>query len=432
MKNHLFINHNEKLVSLFSDKIEPSQFLADYFSSLCRKFEYYRNLLKPFNSDRCGLNIFNNLPESDKDDYRTTSQREALLLSKNELFTTEYSSGSTSKCVLRICRQEDDNAELKVTEEVFRRTGMNQEDVVVCLEIGSFTIHDFYLRAARNIGVHLNYFIHLTYPYKNAIEQLSNIKPTILLTIPSLFAIIVDEFIEMCNLSNINLKAFIYMGESLPSELRLKIQTHLKCPIYSFYGTTETGGIGGSCKFDPQSIHYNPENILFSLKNPIKLSNEKWRGEAILTTFNVHSQPVLKYRIGDVIELNTNLCKCGETLPRLRFIERTSESFLIAAEKFKYDMFFNTFSSVLPGLDIMNIIINDDLINKNLTILNIVLPLKYEQEKLKILKILKHDIFELDAMYRYGLVDFKIDFKPLSQIVFKKNKKIIDYRSSMK
>ena len=95
-------------------------------------------------------------------------------------------------------------------------------------------------------------------------------------------------------------------------------------------------------------------------------------------------------------------------------------------------MFFNTFSSVLPGLDIMNIIINDDLINKNLTILNIVLPLKYEQEKLKILKILKHDIFELDAMYRYGLVDFKIDFKPVSQIVFKKNKKIIDYRSSMK
>ena len=232
MKNHLFINHNEKLVSLFSDKIEPSQFLSDYFSSLCRTFEYYRNLLKPFNSDRCGLNIFNNLPETDKDYYRTTSQREALLLSKNELFTTEYSSGSTSKCVLRICRQEDDNAELKVTEEVFRRTGMDQEDVVVCLEIGSFTIHDFYLRAARNIGVHLNYFIHLTYPYKNAINQLSNINPTILLTIPSLFAIIVDEFIEMCNLSNINLKAFIYMGESLPSELRLKIQTHLKCPIY--------------------------------------------------------------------------------------------------------------------------------------------------------------------------------------------------------
>ena len=95
-------------------------------------------------------------------------------------------------------------------------------------------------------------------------------------------------------------------------------------------------------------------------------------------------------------------------------------------------MFFNTFSSVLPGLDIMNIIINDDLINKNLTILNIVLPLKYEQDKLKILKILKHDIFELDAMYRYGLVDFNIDFKPVSQIVIKKNKKIIDFRSSMK
>ena len=61
-----------------------------------------------------------------------------------------------------------------------------------------------------------------------------------------------------------------------------------------------------------------------------------------------------------------------------------------------------------------------------------VFPLKYEHEKLKILKILKHDIFELDAMYRYGLVDFNIDFKPVSQIVFKKNKKIIDFRASMK
>ena len=75
MKNHSFISHNNKLVSLFSDRIEPSQFLADYFSNLCRKFKYYRNLLKPFNSDRCGLNIFNNLPETTKDDYRTTSQR---------------------------------------------------------------------------------------------------------------------------------------------------------------------------------------------------------------------------------------------------------------------------------------------------------------------------------------------------------------------
>jgi len=432
VKNHLFINHNEKLVSLFSNRIEPSQFLADYFSSLCNRFEYYRNLLKSFNAGKCGLTIFNRLPETCKDDYRTISQREALLFSKNELFTTEYSSGSTSKCVLRICRQEDDNSELIVTEEVFRRTGMNHDDVVVCLEIGSFTIHDFYLRAARNIGVRLNYFIHLTYPYNNAIDQLNNIKPTILLTIPSLFAIIVDQFIEMCNLSNIKLKAFIYMGESLPSELRFKIETHLKCPIYSFYGTTETGGIGGSCKFDSKSVHYKPENILISLKNPFKLSNQKWYGEAMLTTFNVHSQPVLKYIIGDVIELNTNLCKCGEKLPRLRFIERTSESFLIAAEKFKYDMFFSTFSSVLPGLDIMNIIINDDLNNKNLTILNMVLPLKYEHDKLKILKILKHDIFELDAMYRYGLVDFNIDFKPVSQIIFKKNKKIIDLRSSMK
>ena len=128
------------------------------------------------------------------------------------------------------------------------------------------------------------------------------------------------------------------------------------------------------------------------------------------------------------IRLKDKPYECGDASPRINIISKTIEEFVVAAEKLSYSMFFESFKDVVPSLDLMSIHVSNIPGKDKDTLLEFILPLEYEKHSSQILDILENKIFELDAMHRFGLVQFKLKFQDRDILSKKKTKKLIDLR----
>ena len=83
---------------------------------------------------------------------------------------------------------------------------------------------------------------------------------------------------------------------------------------------------------------------------------------------------------------------------------------------------------MVPKLDFMQIKIDDSRGEDRDTLLEFTLPKEFEVHQEEFNKILTNNIFELDAMHRYGLVRFDFRFVERDTFSTKKTNKVIDNR----
>jgi phenylacetate-CoA ligase len=94
------------------------------------------------------------------------------------------------------------------------------------------------------------------------------------------------------------------------------------------------------CNFAGQCTHQNDlhflalDVILPELVDPESSKPLPWEGgqegELVLTNLYKDSQPLLRFRTGDLVRLTaTDICSCGRTAPRFRVIGRTDEMVVV-------------------------------------------------------------------------------------------------------
>ncbi len=110
------------------------------------------------------------------------------------------------------------------------------------------------------------------------------------------------------------------MGEPMHLGLRCEVAETLGCRVYSFYGTTETGGMAGECDLGV-GCHFDPTLIGATIDRPEFIDEATVQGELSLTTWHLRDHPVVKYRVGDVVQVTTRPCGCGDASPRLAVVE---------------------------------------------------------------------------------------------------------------
>ncbi len=423
--------HKDKSVSLVKSSVDLLSILKEHLERLAKNSKFYAERLQSIDSLELDdvLDYFEKAPTTEKTEYRDYLQLDALTSSGKSNFVTDFSSGSTSRCVLRICQMSDDLSEQKVTEDVFFRAGLGPGDHFVCMDIGAAVIYDFYFRAARILGVDRCSFLHLDMKFENLPESLLRLKPTVLLTTPSLLAKL-WPLISHAWVPSEEFKKIIFIGESLQEDFRKEIETKWGVKIYSFYGTTEIGGMSSNCSHS-DGLHFDPQYFIPTLNNPKFLDEQTVQGEVLFTTPMIYTQGLLKYRVGDIVRMTIAPCSCGELTPRMWFVERTHDSFIIAGEKFRYQLFLQAFQASYPELESLYIEIDDDPDFKNKIRLTFFLPKSLESESENLLPLLRRQIFELDNLYNYGILSFKLDFQNLFSPLSRKQKKLIDKRAWM-
>ena len=122
------------------------------------------------------------------------------------------------------------------------------------------------------------------------------------------------------DLSEIPLQTLIHAGEpgaNVPAtKARIESVWNAKC--YDHAGASEIGAHSFECEVQPNGTHVIESEFIVEVLNPETLEAVPAgeQGELIITNLGRIGYPVMRYRSGDLVVLNSQKCICGRTFSR--------------------------------------------------------------------------------------------------------------------
>ncbi len=114
-------------------------------------------------------------------------------------------------------------------------------------------------------------------------------------------------------------------AEPLYDFQRAVIERVFGAPAAVEYGCREGGLIANECP--DGGLHVPAEGMHVE----IDAADGGARGEIVITNLDSWAMPIVRYRTGDIGELDTRPCRCGRGLPRLARVDGRSTDFLVTA-----------------------------------------------------------------------------------------------------
>jgi phenylacetate-CoA ligase len=142
-----------------------------------------------------------------------------------------------------------------------------------------------------------------------AIDKINKDKPSSLWGYPSIMYEIAQYIIKNnIEVDSKNLKMIVISGESHTDHLKAIIQKAFNiCPIDEY--NSNEGFIAGSCKFG--SLHLMEDTLIAEVKKADGTIAEYGYGELLVTYLYSYDFPLIRYKIGDIVNITETKCKCG-------------------------------------------------------------------------------------------------------------------------
>lgn len=156
-------------------------------------------------------------------------------------------------------------------------------------------------------------FFSILEPFDVLIEQLNEFAPTVLATYPTVAVLIADAATR--GVLRSSPKEVWTGGETLGNGARLHVESALRCTLMNSYGASEFLSIGWECSHG--HMHANTDWLILE-----PIDEKGWPVPAgvashstLLTNLANHTQPLIRYDLGDQITVHPDPCSCGVTLP---------------------------------------------------------------------------------------------------------------------
>lgn len=167
-----------------------------------------------------------------------------------------------------------------------------------------------------------------------------------------------------------NLKTAIIFGDVLPESFRDEIKALWGFEnVYSLYGTVEADVVGTQCIAANGQVHLMSERLLFEIIPEDELKKEREEegyepkiyaidevpnntvGEIIISDLSREILPLIRYRIGDVIQVSQGECQCHMKIPTISVLGR-SKNTVVINDKPIYEMQINAALEKVMGADL--------------------------------------------------------------------------------
>jgi phenylacetate-CoA ligase len=150
------------------------------------------------------------------------------------------------------------------------------------------------------------------------LKNLIELQATVLCCTPS-YALHLSEVArkENIDLEKSAVRKIIVAGEpggSIPGT-RARIEEAWGGRVFDHTGATEIGGHGMTC-LGQCGVHLNEGEFLIEVIDPLTLKPAD-EGELVITNLDRIGSPVLRYRTGDHVRINRDVCECGRTFVRM-------------------------------------------------------------------------------------------------------------------
>lgn len=148
------------------------------------------------------------------------------------------------------------------------------------------------------------------------------------------------------------LKAVITSSEKLTEEMRDTFLEVYGCKTFDSYSGVEACGLISECEHG--KLHISPDvGIIEIIKEDGNYANPGEIGEAVCTGLLNYDQPLIRYRIGDLLRLAVNQgCKCGRNMPVIDEIIGRIEDVVIGKdgrEMVRFHGLFIDLSNIVEG-----------------------------------------------------------------------------------
>jgi phenylacetate-CoA ligase len=129
-------------------------------------------------------------------------------------------------------------------------------------------------------------------------------------------------------------KAIFTTAESITEEMKFYIEKFFKGPMYNQYGSSEGAPFIFECV--NKNLHLELQSGVFEVLDesdkPVK------SGRLVVTSFTTSGTPLIRYDIGDSIELSDEICTCGNNNPLVKEIFGRIDDYIYSPENGKINL----------------------------------------------------------------------------------------------
>jgi len=161
---------------------------------------------------------------------------------------------------------------------------------------------------------------------KALVEHLNEFQPDVLIAYPSIASVLTDELRQ--GRLHISLKVIFCGGETLPEEMRRRIEEAWGVRIFNMYGATESAPVAGECSAH-MGLHLFED---FTIVENVDENNQpvppgEVGAKILLTVLYRRTQPLIRYEVADMVRVSPHgPCPCGRPFTLLESIlGRTGE-----------------------------------------------------------------------------------------------------------
>lgn len=112
-------------------------------------------------------------------------------------------------------------------------------------------------------------------------------------------------------------KAIFPTAEMMTAEERKLIEEVFQAPIFDQYASSEGAPIVAECRYGKKHLHYE-----------MGIIEVEADGQILVTSFDTHGTPLVRYRVGDRMTLSEETCQCGHAGPIIASIDGRGRSFI--------------------------------------------------------------------------------------------------------
>jgi len=350
-KYKLYIEFYKKNNNLSLDQLKKAQSekYEAFITRVLKKSSYYQKLYKDIPNPTAIKNI-TKLPIVNKEDLRS-NLKDIYTTTKNNAVISK--TGGTTGKSLEVLYTVDDIKERFAILDNFRgnfnyklgkktawfsgKNLLNNND----LKKDRFWKTDYYY----NVRYYSTFHIHkkyLGFYLKNLIKY----APQYMVGFPStMYEIAKFGILNKIDFPPNTIKAIFPTAETITEDIRNVLERYYKTNLYNQYASSEGAPFILECK--NKKLHLELQSgvfeVLDSQDNPCK------NGRLVVTSFNTNGTPLIRYDIGDQIELSDEEnCTCGNQNPLVKQILGRISDYIFSEETGKINL--GNISNCLKGV----------------------------------------------------------------------------------
>lgn len=151
---------------------------------------------------------------------------------------------------------------------------------------------------------------------------------------------------ELQGLSAPKLKAVLTSSEPLTAEMRAQFQRTYQCRTFDAWSGVEACGLVSEC--EKGSLHISPDVGILEFLDPQTgiPARPGALAEVVCTGLLNFDQPLIRYRIGDLMRLSETRCSCGREMPVVCEITGRLEDMITGPDGRQMVRFHNIFAAI--------------------------------------------------------------------------------------